>query len=327
MTRGVVLKLGGFAGTLALLFGGAFVVGRGADPVATAAPSPEHGTSEDTGDMDENAHGGHSAAAPVGLAVSEAGYTLVPQTTSYAAPGVQPFRFTIQAPDGKPLASYRRTHEKDLHLIVVRRDLSGFQHVHPTLGADGVWSIPVDFATAGTWRVFADFAPADHDATLTLGTDVNVGGAFTPVPLPEASTTFVADGYEVTLSGDAVAGREAELTFTVRRNGAAVADLQPYLGAFGHLVSLRTGDLAYLHTHPVEEATAGEKGGPEIRFGTTFPTAGTYRLFLDFQHGGEVHTAEFTLQVGTGAKVAPSNSRPTSPRPATPSHESSPHGH
>jgi hypothetical protein len=30
---------------------------------------------------------------------------------------------------------------------------------------------------------------------------------------------------------------------------------------------------------------------------TTFPTAGTYRLYLDFKHGGAVHTAAFTVVV------------------------------
>lgn len=83
----------------------------------------------------------------------------------------------------------------------------------------------------------------------------------------------------------------------MNRNGEPLTQLEPYLGAFGHLVSLRTADLAYLHTHPAQEATAGERGGPQVRFGTTFPTAGTYRLFLDFRVDGAVRTAEMTVEV------------------------------
>ena len=81
-----------------------------------------------------------------------------------------------------------------------------------------------------------------------------MAGLFVPVPLPAASNQASTDGYDVTLGGRPIAGQESELTFTVRRNGEPVTDLEPYLGAFGHLVSLRGGDLAYLHTHPAEEA-------------------------------------------------------------------------
>ena len=96
-------------------------------------------------------------------------------------------------------------------------------------------------------------------------------------------------------------GRETGLTFTVSRGGAPVTGLQPYLGAFGHLVSLRAGDLAYLHTHPETEAHDGATGGPDVRFATTFPTAGAYRLFLDFQVDGVVRTAAFTVVVPSAA--------------------------
>jgi hypothetical protein len=158
----------------------------------------------------------------------------------------------------------------------------------------------VDVSAAGTYRFFADFAPADHDDALTLGIDIAVAGDYQPALLPAPAVHAAVDGYDVALAGTPAAGREAELTFTVTRNGENVTDLQPYLGAFGHLVSLRGGDLAYLHTHPADEATAGEHGGPSVRFVAEFPSAGTYRLFLDFQAGGNVHAAAFTVNVPTG---------------------------
>ncbi|MEJ7771616.1 MAG: hypothetical protein WKF51_06915, partial [Geodermatophilaceae bacterium] len=89
-----------------------------------------------------------------------------------------------------------------------------------------------------------------------------MAGEFTPIPLPAPATTSTLDGYEVTLDGSAMAGAESELSFTVSRDGQQLTDLEPYLGAFGHLVSLRVGDLAYLHTHPIEDAAAGEQAGP-----------------------------------------------------------------
>ena len=83
------------------------------------------------------------------------------------------------------------------------------------------------------------------------------------------------------------------------RAGAPVRDLQPYLGAYGHLVALRAGDLAYLHVHPEGEPADGRTAaGPGIAFVAEVPSAGTYRLYLDFRHGGAVRTAEFTVVAG-----------------------------
>jgi hypothetical protein len=340
VSRAAALRLGAFAGALVIAFGAAYGIGSAVDPIAAAddtSAAPAHG--EEMGGMEQTSgHGGHESAGQLpGLAVSDAGYTFAPAKTFFAAGEKTELRFTIQGPDGKPVTKYTKTHEKDLHLIVVRRDLSGFHHVHPTMAADGTWSIPFTFTAGGTWRLYADFQPAGHDSTLTLGTDVNVTGLYVPVPVNEPSAVNSIDGYDVTLAGTPVAGKESELTFTVNRDGKPVTDLQPYLGAFGHLVSLRGGDLAYLHNHPAEDAKPGTKGGPSIKFATTFPTAGTYSLFLDFQHAGKVRTAEFTVKVGsTGTTITPPTTEPSTEPSAvpsaptttkTPGHAETPHGH
>ena len=142
--------------------------------------------------------------------------------------------------------------------------------------------------------MLADFTPTGG-GPLVLGADLLVGGAYAPEPLGADSRSDRVDGYEVTLDGALPVGREAPVTLTVSRDGEPVRDLQPYLGAHGHLVVLREGDLGYLHAHPVEP----EDAGPGITFHTTFPTAGRYRLFLDFKHAGVVRTAVFTVSVGT----------------------------
>jgi len=332
VNRAAALRLGAFAGALALAFGAAFGIGSAVDPIAAAddtPAAPAHG--EEMGGMSPTeqsaGHGGHQSGGQLpGLAVSEAGYTFAPAQTFFTSGTKTQLRFTIQGPDGRPVTKYTKTHEKDLHLIVVRRDLSGFHHVHPTMAADGTWSIPFTFTAGGTWRLYADFQPAGHDSTITLGTDVNVTGMYVPVPVADPASVYSFDGYDVTLQGTPVAGKESELTFTVSRAGKPVTDLQPYLGAFGHLVSLRGGDLAYLHNHPAEHTEAGSKGGPSITFATTFPTAATYSLFLDFQHAGKVHTAEFTVRVGSvGSAFVPPTAVPTAT--TTPGHAETPHGH
>jgi hypothetical protein len=192
-----------------------------------------------------------------------------------------------------------------MHLFAVRRDLTGFQHVHPDLAPDGTWSSPLEL-TPGSWRLFADFDPAGDDPALTLGTDVAVAGNHDPQPLPEPSTTAEVDGYTVTLDGQLVPGQESQLTLSVSRDGQPVTDLQPYLAAYGHLVALRDGDLAYLHVHPAGEPGDGvTQPGPDVTFYATAPSAGDYRLFLDFQHGDVVRTAEFTVRAGEDPDAAP----------------------
>lgn len=297
-------RLGLFTGGLAAVFLTAYAVGSAVEPVSSRTSPHPH---RETPTSDEQDHGRHpqprtgGTALPAGLAVSEAGYTLRPTTESVPTGSAVPYRYTVLGPDGLPVTSYAESHTKEMHLIVVRRDLDGYQHVHPRRAADGTWSTELELTFGGVYRVFADFTPTGLGRGVTLGADLFVRGAFAPTPLPaEARVTDVA-GYRVAVSGRPVAGQETELAFTVSKDGAEVRDIQEYLGAFGHLVSLRRGDLAYLHTHALEDAPEGARGGPTVTFSAAFPTPGDYRLFLDFQVDGVVRTAEFTFGVATSA--------------------------
>jgi hypothetical protein len=293
------VKLAGFAFGLVAVFGAAVGLGSVVGPVGPAEAAPAgtgHGGAVDAHGGAEDAHDGDEAAIPAaaelpaGLMVSEDGYSLDLVPAGLPPGDATPLAFRISGPDGHPVEDYEESHEQDLHLIAVRRDLSGFQHVHPTLGTDGVWTTPLSL-TPGSWRVFADFVPAADGENRILGADLAVAGSFTPTPLPDVSLTSEVDGYTVTLDGELTAGAESELTLSVSLDGRPVTDLQPYLGAFGHLVALRSGDLAYLHVHPADDGDAG----PGVRFFTTAPSSGTYRLFLDFKHGDVVRTAAFTV--------------------------------
>lgn len=278
-------RLAGFGGALVLLAAGGFAVGNAAGPVAAAGG--EH----------SGAGGEHSGMAgpmdelPGGLASSKDGYTFA--TAPAPAPGR--FSFTITGPDGKPVTAFDVEHEKQqLHLIVVRRDTAGFRHVHPEPAPDGTWSVPLTLPAAGSYRAFADFAPTGGKP-MTLGLDLSVAGDYQPVSYAPSRTAQV-DGYTVRLDGALTAGKTSPLTLTVSRGGGPVTDLQPYLAAYGHLVALREGDLAYLHVHPDGAPGDGRTAaGPQVRFAAEVPSAGTYRLFLDFKHGGVVRTAEFTV--------------------------------
>jgi hypothetical protein len=280
-------RLAATAAALAMLVAGGWAVGGAVGPVRAVAAAPA-GEAAEAMDGD-GAHAGDGApdaaaetAALPGLATADRGYTLVPANTVHAG---GPFAFTITGSDGTPVTAFDVEHEKRMHLIVVRRDTSGYRHVHPEMAPDGTWTVPLDLPAGGSYRAFADFTPTGGPA-LTLGVDVAVPGDFAPVT-HEVSRTAQVDGYTVTLDGDLAAGTASDLTLAVSRDGAPVTDLDPYLGAAGHLVALREGDLAYLHVH-------SEEAG--LRFGVEVPGTGRYRLFLDFSHGGLVRTAEFTLE-------------------------------
>jgi hypothetical protein len=267
------VRLAAFGAVLALVFGAAALAGGAVDPLHSASAS-----SEDEMSM---------SADPIrGLAVSENGLTL--QLARRAAQRDRQFElgFRILGKDGRAVRAYDVEHTKRMHLIVVRRDLTGFQHVHPTLSPDGTWTTALTLPQAGTYRVFADFS-VDGRPT-TLADDLQVDGAVHTRSLPAPLKTAETDGFRVRLTDGAVrAGEESELTFDVTRDGKRVW-LQDYLGAKGHLVALRAGDLAFLHVHPDADS---------LRFEADFLNAGSYRLFLQFKVAGRVHTAEFTLEV------------------------------
>jgi hypothetical protein len=113
-----------------------------------------------------------------------------------------------------------------MHLIVVRRDLSGFQHLHPTMQVDGTWMAGMTLLTAGVWRAFADFA-TDRGAA-TLGVGLVAAGRFDPVELPAPDRTATTEGYQVTIQPTGLApGQPSELAFRVDRDGQPVTDLDP----------------------------------------------------------------------------------------------------
>lgn len=295
------VKITAFAAALAATFGTAYGVGQGFDPVTAKEAPAGHGGH--TGESPTAEGGGGdagraSAPAAGGLQISEGGYSLDLRTPRAAAGRQTDLRFAVRDGNGEPVTEYRREHDKELHLILASRDLNTYRHLHPTRAADGTWSTPVNLPRAGGYRVFADFTPARKGAeNLVLGADLEASGPYEPKGLPAAGTTAKTDGYEVELAGKLRPGAAGELKLTVSRNGRPVTDLQPYLGAYGHLVALRSGDLAYLHVHPGGEPGDGAtRPGPDISFMATAPSSGTYRLFLDFKHEGRVHTAAFTVR-------------------------------
>ena len=243
-------------------------------------------------------HGGEAArgtrqvtASAPGLAVAEEGYRLAPDATTLPLASTTELAFRILGAGGAPVTAFDVEHTRRMHLIVVRRDLTGYQHLHPRLDASGRWRVRLRLPAAGVYRAYADFSTGGE--RMTLAADLFVPGAFRPVPLPAPAAADETGGYRAELSaGHLAAGAGAELGYALSRDGRALERVEPYLGADGHLVALREGDLAFLHVHPEESHTPGT-----IRFAATLPSPGRYRLFLQFMHDGRVRTVAHTLEV------------------------------
>ncbi|WP_248294459.1 hypothetical protein [Actinoplanes sp. TBRC 11911] len=229
-----------------------------------------------------------------GLSLSAGGLTLVPLNTDFVAGERRQLLFQIVDTQGTAVTSYATVHDKPLHLIVVRRDLSGFQHLHPSMGPDGTWQIDLTLRDPGIYRMVADFTAivGGQQLATTLGSDLTVAGQYAPRALPAPAVSDVVDGFGVAYAGEpGIAATQPMLIDVVGAGGKPVA-LEPYLGAFGHLVVMRDGDLAYVHVHPETQLVDGK-----VKFWVAMPSAGRYRMFFDFQVAGRVHTAEWTAVV------------------------------
>lgn len=287
-------RLALYAAGLVVAFVGAFALARAVVP-DSVVESWERSAAHDTADAADAV-----ASGELGLTLEQQGYLLSPISAPATADAAGELRFQIQDSTGTPVTEYQATHEEDLHLIVVRTDGSSFQHVHPRLDvATGSWSTPWQWPAAGTYRVFVDFRPAQSPTPVTLSRTVEVAGPFVPVPPGPQRTVDEVAGYTATLAGELVTGQTRTLTVRVSRAGEPVR-LQPYLGASGHLVVLRDGDLAYLHVHPDGQAHHPEPAGT-VGFEVHVPSAGKYLLYLDFRVDGDlqvedpVRTATFVL--------------------------------
>ncbi|MEO3769194.1 copper resistance protein CopC [Micromonospora sp. B9E7] len=308
-------------GHLALLVGGLVIallagfglarIGTGDQSPATTARQPSGGPPDSgqaasatdghqhpagTGPHTHRGDGAAGETLATGTTVSAGGYTLQPLERSQPAGVRADYRFRIVGTDRQPATRFAVVHDKPLHMIVVGRDLTGYQHVHPTMAPDGTWSVPLTLAQPGGYRVYADFSVTAANGAqlpLVLGVDHTVPGAHTPAALPPAQAQATAGPYAVSMGGTPTVGVTAPMQFQVQRAGStAPVQLERYLGAYGHLVVVREGDLGYVHVHPEQELVDGA-----VQFWLTAPSSGRYRAFFDFQVEGKVHTAEYTINV------------------------------
>ncbi|QNN51831.1 heavy metal translocating P-type ATPase [Nocardioides mesophilus] len=233
-----------------------------------------------------------------------------------ALPG-RPTRLTVTVRDagtGDLVDDLVRTHQVWMHMIITRADLATFAHIHPEpTGTAGVYAVSATFPTAGRYLVATEFRRQGQMTDVLDRRAVTVGGTGTPsrpaTLRQEDVRTATRDGVTITLTGETRVGETSDLHFGFAdaATGAPVTDLQPYLGAAGHVVVMRADGATFGHRHAETEdaqgrpvfAVPGTEFGPELELHVRFDTPGDYRLWAQFRLAdGTVVTAPFLLHAG-----------------------------
>ncbi len=243
-------------------------------------PSEQHGSQNEHSD-----HGGSVATAKASLAK--------PWIISHNKP--TPLTIAVTNQQGKAIAQFDMFQEKLMHLIVVSDDLQFFDHIHPAYKGNGRFDVSAKFPQPGAYTLFSDYKPTGQSEQVSV-LKVQSPGSTPVANTVDYATTKQLDTTKVSLAiapTSLKAGQEAELQFTLQQsNGAAVTDLQPYLGEKGHLVILkRSAPLTradYIHAHALKDGPTAQ-----VKFMTTFPQPGKYKLWGQFQRNGQIVVADF----------------------------------
>lgn len=205
----------------------------------------------------------------------------------------------IQDDDGTPIKAFDLLHEKLVHLIVVRDGLDEFAHLHPDVDGSGMITAEFTFPKSGKYRLFADHQPQGQSPGLAVG-ELNVVGndepaaALVPNGAPEVAVGKIK-AHITNTPGE----QKTTVRFHIVDGGTKpVSDLQPYLGAMGHLVVISANGREYVHAHPLSEAQTAPDGA--VEFAAHFPKPGLYKAWGQFQHEGSVFTVPFVLEHKSG---------------------------
>ncbi|TFE19297.1 hypothetical protein [Cohnella luojiensis] len=241
-------------------------------------------------------HGSHAEKDPTSAAQSTSAVwklsTEKPKPNTDTAITIQ-----IQDNEGKPIDKFDINHEKKMHLIVVSKDLSFFDHIHPEYKGDGKFVVTTQFPNSGDYKLIADYVPTGSSATSQSEWISIEGSAPEPVEIiAETNLAKTINNIDVKLSFDhLMANKDLNLTFNMvdAKTKKPVTDLQPYLGAVGHVVIISADAEQYLHVHPIDEKAKG----PDAQFMTKFPKSGVYKVWGQFQRNGETFIVPFVVDV------------------------------
>jgi DMSO/TMAO reductase YedYZ heme-binding membrane subunit len=207
---------------------------------------------------------------------------------------------------------FRTIFEKQMHTIITDSTLTFFQHTHPTQNQDK-FLLTTTVPSHGIYYVYLDYEPigATEQQSLFKLYTTSENSVFPLSSQPvDRNTTKTFGNYEVTLNNaDKLTAINLKsgvntLSFTIKDNQTKqpITNLQPYLGAFGHLSMINQTDYSFTHVHPKAVAVSPTQlGGPTVEFApmplSNTLISGNYRVFAEFKHNDQVFATNFTIKV------------------------------
>jgi hypothetical protein len=254
------------------------------------------------GDMkmaEGNGHGGHGNHGGMTMPAAEGAETTTAKLTTENIQAGAETKLVIDVKDksGQAVDKFETFQTKLMHLIVVSDDLQTFSHIHPIYKQKGRFEVQANFPQGGNYTLVSDYKPAGQAEQVSL-MPVKVAGKSPSSPKLDFTKAKSIGDTKVQLTADNLkAGKETMLVFKMQQaNGQPVTDLKPYLGERGHLVIMQQSSpltrADYIHAHAAEPVTGGE-----VHFVTTFPKAGKYKMWGQFNRNGKIVTADFWVNV------------------------------
>jgi hypothetical protein len=249
---------------------------------------------------ENSSHGGHGDHGGMVMpATAGAETTTAKLTTGNIQSGAETkLVIDVKAKNGQAIDKFETFQTKLMHLIVVSDDLQTFSHIHPTYKQKGRFEVQANFPQAGNYTLVSDYKPAGQAEQVSLMSVKVVGKSVAASKIDFSKAKSIGDTKVQLNNADNLrAGKETMLVFKMQQaNGQPVKDLQPYLGERGHLVIMKNSTALtradYIHAHAAQHGSDGE-----VHFMTTFPKAGKYKMWGQFNRNGKIVTADFWVNV------------------------------
>ena len=196
---------------------------------------------------------------------------------------------------GKVIETFQAVHEKEMHLLAIKKDLSVFQHLHPHYLGKGRFQVKTTFPKAGEYKFYADFLPEGANQQLASHELVVKGMETKEEVVADKLLKKEIDDLTIELIlPEAKVDEHISLIFTLNdKNGNQITELEPYLGSAGHVVIVSEDMNEFLHVHPVDENTKG----PNVEYMTSFPQSGLYKIWGQFKYKQKLYTVPFVIEV------------------------------
>jgi hypothetical protein len=198
----------------------------------------------------------------------------------------------------------KEVHTKKIHVLMVDQTLTDYQHLHPTADPTDpeIFTYAITPRQSGAYRVWVDITTREgaHEiiSSYIRGNARTEGlidrNIVMQTTIGEMKATLNFDPASLTLN-KASMGR-IDITDTQRY---PIADLEPIMGAFGHIVAINEDRKTLAHVHPLgdEPTEPKQRGTSPLTFHLEPNAAGITKIFLQVRRGGIEYTFPFSVNI------------------------------